>query len=472
MKIAIHNFGPVHHYEFDLDKDFHLIVGQNSVGKSYAITIVYLILKTFLSVDKRYFYSPVFLDWTQDDEMLQGEIDKLTLSSSREHTDTPANKALKLSVERLLKRIFLSRLQTSVDGTFDTESVLVNQHDNDDFRIEIKTKLCQITLSLTNKRLSIESVSLTTSYIVRTVKTNRQPLESKNKRIIYHNINAQDHLYNQLYGETVRVLVKVADEVFRRCASIHYLPASRSGLYQALSAFGQIIAELAKSRSFLTRRIDLPNISEPLSDYFLKLSSITVHTRRFSESELHEAASRIESQILGGKVEFDPKTKRIMFKPNDTSLRLDLSVTSSMVSELSPIVSYLRYILTEPTRRTSGAKRRESTTQSMLIIEEPEAHLHPKVQIRLVKEFAALTKLGVKVVLTSHSNFVFNKTSNLIISGDLAASRVAATHFQWTESGSSGKALDINEFGIDDENFLQATEELFEEKARSLAENV
>jgi len=67
----------------------------------------------------------------------------------------------------------------------------------------------------------------------------------------------------------------------------------------------------------------------------------------------------------------------------------------------------------------------------MLIIEGPEAHLHPKVQIKLLEHFAALTELGVKVVLMSHSNYIFNKTSNLIISGGLESSKVATTLFEW-----------------------------------------
>ncbi len=46
MKITIENFGPIHHCEFDLDKDFHLIVGENNVGKSYAVKIIYIILKS------------------------------------------------------------------------------------------------------------------------------------------------------------------------------------------------------------------------------------------------------------------------------------------------------------------------------------------------------------------------------------------------------------------------------------------
>ena len=52
MKITIDNFGPIHHCEFDLEKDFHLIVGENNVGKSYAITIIYIIVKSALNIDE------------------------------------------------------------------------------------------------------------------------------------------------------------------------------------------------------------------------------------------------------------------------------------------------------------------------------------------------------------------------------------------------------------------------------------
>nr|VFK81081.1 MAG: AAA domain [Candidatus Kentron sp. SD] len=48
MKIQINNFGPIHHFECDLDKDLHLILGKNNIGKSYGITVVYLLVKSLL----------------------------------------------------------------------------------------------------------------------------------------------------------------------------------------------------------------------------------------------------------------------------------------------------------------------------------------------------------------------------------------------------------------------------------------
>jgi len=54
MKIEIHNFGPIHHFQCDLDKDLHLILGGNNIGKSYAITVVYLLVKSFLEAGKAF----------------------------------------------------------------------------------------------------------------------------------------------------------------------------------------------------------------------------------------------------------------------------------------------------------------------------------------------------------------------------------------------------------------------------------
>ena len=49
MKIEIRNLGPIHHIEFHLNKDLHLIYGKNSIGKSYAVTALYIILKSLLT---------------------------------------------------------------------------------------------------------------------------------------------------------------------------------------------------------------------------------------------------------------------------------------------------------------------------------------------------------------------------------------------------------------------------------------
>ena len=46
MRIKIKNLGPIYEFDFDLNKDLHLVYGKNNIGKSHGIAAVYLILKT------------------------------------------------------------------------------------------------------------------------------------------------------------------------------------------------------------------------------------------------------------------------------------------------------------------------------------------------------------------------------------------------------------------------------------------
>ena len=56
---------------------------------------------------------------------------------------------------------------------------------------------------------------------------------------------------------------------------------------------------------------------------------------------------------------------------------------------------------------------------AILFIEEPEAHLHPANQVKLVEIFAELISEDVTLVMSSHSNYVFNKLNNLVLSKKL-----------------------------------------------------
>jgi len=246
--------------------------------------------------------------------------------------------------------------------------------------------------------------------------------------------------------------------------NIYFLPASRSGLYNALSAFSAIIAELSQSRSFLRSRIELPSIAEPLSDYFLNLSSIRNNPKLDHFSEF---AQDIENNILDGKVVFNTKTKKLFYRPNNLDdIELDLSFTSSMISEIAPIVAHLKYILREYSR--GGVAVSKNNQQNLLFIEEPEAHLHPRVQVKLIKTFAALSKVGLRVVMTSHSNYIFNEISNLILAKEISPDKIRVMLMQMGDKGSfvNEDAMKVDEAGVDDDNFADIAEELYIERVK------
>ena len=65
-----------------------------------------------------------------------------------------------------------------------------------------------------------------------------------------------------------------------------------------------------------------------------------------------------------------------------------------MVTELAPVVLYLRYAV-------EGG--------SVLIVEEPESHLHPSMQVAFIRQLAKLVDSGVRVIVTTHSEWVIEE---------------------------------------------------------------
>jgi predicted ATPase len=254
-----------------------------------------------------------------------------------------------------------------------------------------------------------------------------------------------------LYSKSINEITSIINNVY-------YLPASRSGLYRALNAFSQILVELAKKRSFLHEKIVLPSISEQDSDYFSKINEI--NTKR-SNQKYNAIATAIENTLLKGSVSYDQKTKQILFRPNNVDIDLELLGTSSMIAEVSPIVIYLRYIIGSDEDIRKG---KYPNLKPIIFIEEPEAHLHPEAQVELIKCFVDLINIGAKLVITSHSNYIFNKLNNLIAEKKIDKNKVNGYSFYQTKNGSCCNIIPINDFGLEDDNFVDIAEKLYNEK--------
>nr|VFK54619.1 MAG: AAA ATPase domain-containing protein [Candidatus Kentron sp. TC] len=465
MKIQIDNFGPIHRFECDLDKDLHLILGTNNIGKSYAITVVYLLLKSFIEARKKCDFSGFNFD---EEDISDDMLDKRLVQQSEE--EAVVMDILKGRIAEALAKEVLEQFQHYFRGTYNSINAVDNKFSREELRIDLQFDEIDISVGIVEGTFRVKELTIksNTRLIYKKVSRNER------KQILYVLMVGDKKKYIRtklrLYAVYSLLCRKVFVETRDRISNIHYLPASRSGLYAALSAFGQIFAELAKSRAFLKSGIELPGIAVPVSDYFLELSQIDPNQKREQDDPIQRIAEDIENHILKGKVEFDKETRKLFYTPDGSGgLRLDMDATSSMVSELSPIVSFLRYIISKPARKQRALQSLEirqegSLPQPLLFIEEPEAHLHPENQVRLMAAFAALANAGVKVMLTTHSDFLFNKLNNLILEKRIDTAAVSAMLFKQTDKGGEAVPLAMDDLGIEDENFIDATERLYDEK--------
>ena len=477
MKVKIENFGPVKEFTFDTSKKFNLIVGDNNVGKSYVLNIFYFVVKTFLEMAPLNFRFYMYEEFEPDDESdleILNEIEVIT-NQIKKSGSYDITKLWNLYTKNALQKTYTEIFAKKIKSSYLEQSSIVNSFaSSEEAKITITLENMTLTIAGDIDNFKVVDASLRDNVVLQLSKQNRTPKVIKNTFKIYA-IPTKDP--DDIF-ENVRhkCFVAVANEILEATTGvldIDYLPASRSGLYQALSAFGQIIAELSKSRSFLSNKIELPGISGQLSDYFIKLTNIA--TKGQAVEDFDAIAKSIENNILKGAIEYDFDKKRLYYKPKGTDLRLDISSTSSMVSETAPIVTYIRHIIAWDKsdamtflRRKRRRGRLSSDAKKILIIEEPEAHLHPNNQIKMTELYAELANLGVSIIMTSHSNYVFNKLSNSVIEGKLSPNDVHCHLFQMDEGGSTGVSLTVDEFGIDDQNFGDASEALLEERLELL----
>lgn len=472
MKIVISGFGPINRYEFDVDKDFHVVFGENNIGKSYGITLIYLVIKSILKIAD---FSPYFMGFEPDSEAKK-EAKKLIKSNSA--GEFSINDVVEKVVGVLISKTFLEHLNASLESSFEKDSI-VSKVCEKEFSVFIDSKDYSLDLCYVENALRVKEFNIKRKVVFKNVVTNRAKREDGKKIVLYNNKRNSDHFIREFTLYSFVCLFGFAQDVAEKVGSVHFLPASRSGLYQALSAFGQIVAELSQRRAFLTNKIELPSIPEPLTDYFLELSEINAAVALESPSEMTSVADFIEKEILKGDVYFDDTTKKIMYSPQGTDLRLDAALTSSMVAEISPIVSFLKYVLPGEMSEYKKRNRRRlmyrwnaasNNKKPIIFIEEPEAHLHPKTQVSLVEAFSKLSSSGVKVVLTTHSNFVYNKINNLIISGEIDFKNVEVTLFNKLDCGSCGQKIKVDAMGFDDQTFGDVIDSMMDERISLLEE--
>ncbi|MFW9970732.1 MAG: DUF3696 domain-containing protein [Candidatus Odinarchaeota archaeon] len=126
-----------------------------------------------------------------------------------------------------------------------------------------------------------------------------------------------------------------------------------------------------------------------------------------------------------------PEYFSIMCKEFYSNVNVNLSNMGIGTSQILPII--IEGYLIEP--------------KSILLVEQPEIHLHPKAQSTLGDLFIDIANENKTVIIETHSQYLFQRIQRRIAEGVISNKEVNFYYVSMTEEGSLIKPLNLDEFG-------------------------
>lgn len=380
MIAEISYLGAIRKAVVDLQKPLTLFCGPNSTGKTYLSYLLYAILENGDYVESK-------------------GLDKIVKYFS-EHKEFTISKEL---VEGFIQDVATS-MKSNLGSIFGIGDTAVDK------------LFSQFELSLILSEGDYERII---EFPCRLISKNGE------KEIGIVKDASSDKVIYQINGETSGIerdsLVELRSMInhffrllcFRNSGGVRMLTVERNSIYTFKT-------ELSLGRNELIDRIqqksgrseldilDIVNSSSrryPLAvRSSLRIANDLDNVQKFN-SPYYNIAELIEKGILQGEVKIT-RTGDVEFISDKVgkTKHLPIHLTSSIVKTMSSLVIYLKHI---------------ARKGDLLIIDEPEMNFHPNVQISLLRIFTILTKLDLRIIISTHSDYMIRELNNLIMAGTI-----------------------------------------------------
>ena len=375
MKISIKNLGALEQAEFEIG-NLTIICGANNTGKTYATHAVYgffdfLRTASNFSVEqsilnKLFNVGSVQIKLNTYTDNLQKQIDRLARQYSKQLYRVFAG------TERLFKNTLLSmkipqpvRLDSKerikiTFGSSEKEILQIESRDND---------ILEVRLIISDKD------ELPPAHIVSSM------IEDAVRKTIFGSLIPKPYIAS---AERTGAAIFQKELDFTRNRLIDLLGDKESKLapLRLLGRFkGEYPIAVRKNVDFIR---DIPNITN----------------RESYISKEYPNLLKVFSDIIGGDYNVT-KEGEIKYVPaGNKRAKLALVESSSAVRSLLDIGFYLRHI---------------AQKGNLLMVDEPELNLHPANQRRIARLFACLVNIGIKVFITTHSDYIIKELNTLIM---------------------------------------------------------
>ena len=419
VNLTVSNFGPIIEAEIDL-RPITVFAGPSNTGKSYMATVIYAIQRFFSG---GYGFGPMRFNprsfmpnlMPSDDSPISEDVLN-DIAVWLDHASSNSEpKALPKSVESLLlhglgiskyyQGVFMDEMLRCF-GKGDLER-LPRHGSGSEAKVAITIPTGEdAAMSLDYAvTMSEDGDSVFQSCVPETLPletANRAALALQNYRPRIRERGALTaHMHREYMALGFCAGTIHSEFISHLAKNIHYLPADRTGM---MHAHRMVVSSLVSraSRSAQFRDEPLPALSGVLADFLESLIRLGERERSpKTDSAPWKAADRIEKTMLAGAVQTTKSAAgypQFHYRPRGWKEALPLMSSASMVSELAPVVLYLRHVV---------------APGDTLIIEEPESHLHPAMQVEFMRQLAAVALAGVRVIITTHSEWVLDELGNL-----------------------------------------------------------
>ena len=421
LQLSVSDFGPIAKAEIDL-RPLTVFVGPSNTGKSYLAILIYALQKFFSHyAGSRYQrrYAPFSIEHIKGNQIV--DYDNLTRIAGWIRS-VYSEETAKADHRVLVPDVIASMINPLFRYLDDFSEVIANEiRQSFGFtdlarlirygaragaKITLLFKPFEYELEL-KRRTPIGSVNLISEGIPLYIDPHTEGMREVRfwANEFLHTPASSD--YNDAREEiTEDFMHEFFTEIFYNVVpplnrTAHYLPADRAGVMHAGRALIISMLERASNTDF-QRDTLFPTLPGALANFLEQL--VKLDEPRGQE----DLAANLERQILKGAVHIKKSGvgyPMFFYQPQGWRRQdLPLMNTSSMVSELAPVVLYLRYIV-DP--------------GDVLIIEEPESHLHPEMQVEFIRQLAVVVNAGIRVMLTTHSEWVLDELTNLVRLSDL-----------------------------------------------------
>lgn len=438
VRFEVTNFGPIESGAIDL-RPLTVFVGPSNTGKTYFAVLIYAlhrILNGFPRLPVMY-RSYSYIEWRhllpsriQMDPDMQKELrillEKLEAGDKDLRlSDFPKNvrdgitmlfehpEWFRNDIEKEIMRCFdvnsvsdLTRWSDSPNGM--NVSLVVGEEDRDLWRLKISESVAdgqvedvvlfpKVGMDAEDAEPVLRVFFPRVLFLLKSI-IDRESVSTRELR------NPSEELRNHLSKEFVDKLLYLISEGSVGQGT-YYLPAARSSIMESHRVIASSLVARS-TRAGLERFPELATFSGVTADFIQRV--ILYEERGSDDGPMKKIADHLENEALAGKIlttkPLPGGYPEFVYRPQNTEQNIRLARASSMVSELTPVVLFLR-----------GAISRGDT----LIIEEPEAHLHPATQTQMAATLARMVRAGVRVVVTTHSDWLLKEIGNLMREGAL-----------------------------------------------------